>query len=363
MNYVLSGTATRNAAGVMSFTATANPGVGVVEMDVIANFSNGSGALTATKLNAGMHGANLGTWKDFHSNIHDEPNLHTTIDDHDVTFPGVIVAGGVNYDGSEGQGMTFDHSGAPTTHDGFYFTPAGSPSGVVAFWLIRFATVSDGVEDYSNDTFVFSGGNYSIAQYRHLFNGVKHVRCHSEGQGGVQVTYPGGWVIVCLRHNVSAAKGEAFVQRADTLEVLGASQTVHSPASGTLDYILLTDYLRSGATSTGNIQIKLFALRTSDLTWPPYAISVPLPTSAACSQTATNTLTVTWASTCQVFKIERNVNAGGWTTLSATYDSGGSYAYVDNTLGNGQSVQYRVSTVIGSQASEAVSSNTVVVAN
>src|SRR5687768_16378123 len=86
-------------------------GPAAVEFDVVVNFSSGSGALDAIKMNAGTHGANWGTWHDYHDGIEDDPNLYSNIEDHEVTFPVDLDVGGTLYGGptgTQGQGMTFD---------------------------------------------------------------------------------------------------------------------------------------------------------------------------------------------------------------------------------------------------------------
>jgi hypothetical protein len=339
------------------------PAVESVPFDVVVNFSAGSGALTATHLNNGTHGADWGTWRAYHNGTPDAANDHTTIEDHAVTLPFKVSVGGSEYDGSEGQGLTFDHTELPTEYDAYQISPA-SKTGVLALFLASFDVELGGTPvSYNNDTLIIAGSNYTVPQFQLVFNGAKRWTCHSEGELGAEIPYSSGWVIVCVHHDAAGGRGQLYVQDATTLAVLGASATIHDPAAGSLVYIRLTDYLRGANQGAGSIKIKLLAMRSSDLTFPPYAITVPAPTAVSAEQTATNTITLTWTSLCQVFTIERNKNSAGWVTLDATFDNNGVDEYVDTDLANGNTAQYRVSAVIGGQSSAVVSSNTVTVSN
>jgi hypothetical protein len=343
---------------IADFAVPNNSEVVAVAFDVIVNFSDGTGALTATKLNAGTHGEDWGLWESNTIN-------YSTIEDHAVTLAFPLVCGGDIYDGSEGKGLKFDFSGSPASSDEFTYAIDTAHTSVVFLMLAKYATVASGTPtSYNNDTISIAGSNYTIPQRAHVFNGSKIFNCHSEGDNGIAITDPEDWVIVCGRHDVAGDKGEFFIQRNDTLEVMGASQSEHSPPAGDLIYIKLQSYLRGAADQgTGDIKVKLLAFRDSDLTWPPYTITVPDPTSVTATQTDEDEVTLTWANTCQIFKLERNKNSAGWTTLQALYNNNGVDTYADTDLADADVAQYRVTTIIGAQQSSAVSSNTVTVDN
>ncbi len=338
----------------------ASTGVGSVPMDVVVNFSSGSGALTAAALNAGTHGDNWGTWKEYHNGAEDAANTHTSIVNHAVAFPGALLCGGQRYDGSEGQGLTFDFASVPTEYDAYHMAITAPVTNCVAIYLVKFDTIVS-TNSYNNDTVLLAGGTYTIAQYQLSFNSSRTIKAHSEGVLGAGIVVPYSWLIVCIHHDADGMQGQFFLQDASTLTVLGASRAAHLTPAGTLNYIRLQDYLRYAEAGTGSISVKLLAFRNRDLTWPPYAITVPSPTNISAAQTAANTITLTWTTTCQVFRVERNTNAGGWMIVQSAYDNSGAApsTYIDATVSAGQSVQYRVSAKIGNQFSSTVTSNTV----
>jgi hypothetical protein len=322
----------------------------VVPMDVVVNFSAGSGALTATHFNDGVHGANWGTWRAYHEGIADEANTHTVIEDHDVTLPFQLLVDSVLYDGSEGQGMTFDHSGLPTDDDGYQINLTGK-TGMVGLMLAKFDTET-GSNSYHNDTFIMAGANYTVPQFQHTFQGVKRWVCHSEDVTGAIIPYSGGWVVIGVHHDAAGQVGEVFVQDAATRNLIGSSRSEHTTPAGALVYIRIHDYLRTASAGAGSVKIKLLAFRDSDLTFPPYTIPIPTPLSVVAARTALNTVTVTWTSPCQVFQIERDLNSGGWATLVAAHDNKpASRSYVDTALSDGDTVRYRIAAKIGSQTS------------
>jgi hypothetical protein len=338
------------------------PAVESVPFDVVVNFSAGSGALTATHLNNGTHGADWGTWEEWHQGGDGTPNEHSTIVDHDIALPFSLLVGGNLYDGSEGQGMSFDHSGDPSEYDSFKMFVVPTITDCQVLYLARFNT-NLGSNSVNYDVFHLQGSDYTVSQYQHSFNDIQQIYTHSEGDlGGTVQGIAGTWVIVGMLHDAAGQVGELFVQDATTLEVLGSSRVNHATPPNELLVVLFQDYLRLGIGGTGSIDFKLFALRESG-PWPPYALTVPAPTDVAVSQTAANTLTLTWTSPMQTFTIERNVDAAGWSVVDALYDNNGTDSRVDATLSNGQSVQYRVTAFLGEQASGAVTSNTVTVSN
>jgi hypothetical protein len=326
----------------------------VVPMDVVVNFSAGSGALTATHFNNGAHGANWGTWVERHYG-QEAPSLndHTVIEDHDVALPFKLDCAGSLYDGSEGQGLTFDHSALPDEYDMFHLTLPGGKTGMLALILAKFEMSLGGTPTgYNNDTIIMGGANYTVPQFQFTFQGAMRWTCHSEDNLGATIPYSGGWVVIGVHHDAAGAHGEMYVQDATTGNVIGASRTDHDPVAGTLGYLRVQDYLRLANHGVGSIKIKLVAFRDTDLTFPPYTLPVPTPLALAHTRTGANQQTLTWTSPCQVFAIARNKNSGGWTTLDADYDNKpAARAYVDSDVTDGDTVQYRVTAKVGAQSS------------
>jgi len=281
-----------------------------------------------------------------------------------VTLPFKISCASALYDGSEGQGLTFDHSGLPTDYDAYQVQPVGKTD-VIALLLAKFdATLSESPTNYHNDTMIIAGSNYTVSQHQFTFQGINRWVCHSEGfLGGV---IPGGteWVVIGIHHNSTGEYGEMYVQDATTGNLLGASRSTHLTPASTLSYIRLTDYLRLADQGPGSVKVKLFALRSTDQTFPPYTIPIPTPLAIAHSRTGANEQTVTWNSPCQIFQVERNKNSGGWATLDAAfeYKSASPKIYEDTDLVDGDTVQYRVAAKIGSQSSAIATSVAGVVA-
>jgi hypothetical protein len=329
-----------------------------VPFDVMVNFSAGSGALTATHLNNGTHGANWGTWTSNTIN-------YSTIVDHAVVLPFKLLVDGDLYDGSEGQGMRFDFTGEPTTSDEFQYTisPLGSRSGVICLCLLRAVDMVWGGANYHNDTLNFAGSNYSVPQLR-LTNLGLQIVAHSEGNLGRNVDIAAGtWYLVWTYHNAAGEFTEVIIQDASTLAVVGSTYAEALTPAGDLVYIKFQAYLRGVDQGEGHLDVKLFAFGDSVTPWPPVTLTVPAATSVEAEQTDENELTLTWVNSCQIFKIERNVDGGGWTTLETAFDNNGVHEYVDTDVADGESIEYRVTAIIGSQVSSAAASAAVEVDN
>lgn len=338
-----------------------NPGTGggvsSVVMDLIINFSNGTGALTATKLNNGTHGAAFGTWTE------NTVINYSVIEDHAVELPFDLLVDGDLYNGSEGQGLTFDLSGDPITDDEFIYTFVPDLLSNIVFLLLVKYNTEGGVASYNNDTINITSSNFTVPQRIHTFAGFKGIQAHTEGDLGIAVTDNGNWLIVCGRHNVSGQVGELFVQDLDTMTILGSSESAQPAPAGNAVSMKLQSYARGVDQGGGDIKVKLLALCASDITWPPYSITVPPPTSVAFTQTDIDEGELTWDSTCQIFDIQRNLNGAGFVDLQLGFNNNNVYVLTDTDLSDGDTVKYRILTVIGSQSSEWVESNEVEIDN
>lgn len=332
-----------------------------VPFDVVVNFSDGTGAMTAAKINNGTHGETWGAWTGVNVGNGVDAPAHTTIVDHAVRLPFPLDVGGSVYDGSEGKGLTFDHTGAPTDYDQFRMAITEETiTDCIALYLAKFdVALGAGAVSYANDTVILQGGNYSIAQFRLNGNGSMEFGSHSEGSAFYGVPYTGGWVIVCVHHDATGGITEIFAQEieqdgSDWIlgDVLGAAESDHGvQPAGELTSIDLKDYLRSAATSTGSIKIKLVAFRRTDMTWPPYALTVPGPTALEVIQNGVGAVDLAWDSACQIHDIQIQVNGGAWTNESLLRNNNGTDEYTDTGLTDGASIKYRVRNVIGDQVS------------
>lgn len=330
-----------------------------IPFDVIVNFSDGtvSSPLTGTNINNGTHGASWGTWHEFHG-VLDGSNTHSFVEDHDVNFPVDLDVGGTLYagpTGTQGKGLTFDFTSEPTEHDVFRLILSATVSDCITLSLVRYNTVlPDPPVSYNCDMTTDNGSNYTIPQYSHTFTDTKIINCHSEGDNGNAIPLTEQWLAVWSYHDVTNQMGHAFVQEviqdgSDWIfgDFLGATQSEHGDPASTTIYKNIQSYLRPAGGGTGNIKIKLVAYRNSDLSFPPLAVTIPAPASVTATQTDVNEVTVTWAETnCQIFKLERNKNSAGWTTLEANYNNNGVDEYVDTDLVDTDVVEYRVTTIV-----------------
>jgi hypothetical protein len=346
-------------------------GVQSVAMDAIVTFDNGTGALTATKFNAGVHGAAaFKNWTEFHNGAA-LSNTDTVIENHAVELPFEISVAGVQYDGSESSGLKFDFAAAPTSYDAYQLGVSGVDN-IVTMYVIQSNVVLSS-DNYFNDIIAHLAANYTIGQMQARFGGDTRVICaHSEGSLGVEIPFTtGDWLLVTVFHNSTGGAGNVLVHKlsgagaAKTLgDVLGHSVSNHDAgAAGDLVQITLQTYLRLAlAPSTGNIKIKLIAFNQSNPVFPPYTIPVvPLPSTV--SATPTDPAVLTWnGHSCQIFDIQRNKNSAGFANLSLLYNTTGTDSYSDSDVIVGDVVQYRIRTVIGSQKSAWVTSSPVTVA-
>lgn len=341
-----------------------------IEMDVVVNFSDGTGALTATKLSNGSHGASWGTWTNAHNGVGGAANTHTNIVDHDVQLPFNIDVGGTLYNGSEGQGAEFDFSSEPTEYDAFQLTFSASVSDCVLLALVRpQTTLIPGSETtFSNDLFVFTGGNYSLTQLIHSFNTSRLALTHSEGSFGMLLGTFSDWMLLSLKHDVTNGQGLFFIQRITQSgpnwvlgDPVGLTRSVMAGA-GDIANMRFQSYLRP-ARGAGSTDVKLFAMRESDLSFPPYDPgSLTGPTAVDASRTALEEITVTIGGPYQLVRLERQTNGGAWSTLDASLDIAfdiTSFEYVDTTVTEPNTYAYRATGLVGDYETATTTSGSV----
>jgi len=339
-----------------------------IDMDMVVLFNNGSGGLTATKLNNGTQGAiGGGTWT-----TPEGVPATTNIEDHDVEMPFSFRQGGNNYNGSTAVGMTFDFATEPVAADVFHYGLVGSVQDLQIMYVAQFNTVLDGGSpvSYNNDTFVIAAAEFTVPQYQHTFNNLKHIVAHSDGDLGAEIDYTSGWVLVSCYHDEANQHGRVLVQELEQSgpnwvlgDILGSSTSVHTDPGDDIIYVRLQSYLRP-ASGTGNIKIKIVGMRNSVLTWPPYNPgTIPAPASVSVTQLAPNSATLTWTNVCDTFRIERKTGSGAYSTLQASYENNGTDSYTDSTVTEPNTYTYRVTTLLGIYESSSVESNPITIDN
>jgi len=239
-------------------------------------------------------------------------------------------------------------------------------------YVAQFNTVLDGGSpvSYNNDTFVIAAAEFTVPQYQHTFNNLKHIVAHSDGDLGAEIDYTSGWVLVSCYHDEANQHGRVMVQELEQSgpnwvlgDILGSSTSVHTDPGNDIVYVRLQSYLRP-ASGTGNIKIKIVGMRNSVLTWPPYNPgTIPAPASVTATQQAPDSVTLTWTNVCDTFKIERKTGSGSYSTLQASYENNGTDSYTDTTVTETNTYTYRVTTILGIYESSSVESNPVTIDN
>lgn len=317
-----------------------------VPFDLIQLFDGGSGALDGTKLAAGARGASMGTWQVADLNTIE----HTVIENHTAELPFDLAVAGVDYDGSDPGGITFDHTGSPEEHDVFelLFTP-DTYTTMQALGLVRLDIVNDGLQDYYIDLLAFqaSDSSYGVAQAQHNYQAALNFRAHASTANGLTVvpSATGQWAIVCVAHNRSTGQTEVVLLDAMTGAFVGSSFGTHT-TGGSLYYFRVQDYLRTidGLDKSGSIKVKLIALREDVATFPAVPITVPDAQEDLCAQTGAGEITVAWTSGAARHRVERRIDGGSWATIATNTLA---HSIVDDGLADGAAVEYRVTALVG----------------
>ena len=340
-----------------------------VGMDMIVDFSEDSGALTAAKITAGTHGpmGDLGEWSE-QSTI-----THSSILDIDVILPFEIDVDGTLYDGSEGQGMQFNFAAEPGDADVFQFAffdlPRTVASSIVILLYKTETTQIPGQEaSYSNDIIVQEGGNYSLIQLILNFASQRLALTHSEGSFGLLLSGNENWNLAALQRNTDTGQTKLFIQECTLAgnqlslgEVVGMSHSVTTAAS-LIQYIRLQSYLRP-AHGGGRNLVKLFAVREGHEGFPPWDPG-PMdgPQSVSANRTDVEQITLTISGPYALVRIERKTNAGAWSTLVASRDialDSPVFQYVDNAVSVPNTYRYRMIALVGDLETSASLTDTV----
>jgi len=328
-----------------------------VEMDMIVNFSSGSGALTAAKITSGTHGpmAALGEWSE-QSTI-----THSNIVNPSVILPFDIDVNGTLYDGSEGQGMEFNFALEPGDADVFQFSfldlPRTVSSSIVLLLVKTETTLIPGQEaTYSNDLIVQEGGNYSLIQLILNFADQRLAITHSEGSFGMILGSNANWNLIALQRNTATGQTQMFMQECTLAgsqlslgEVVGLSHSVTTAAS-LITYLRLQSYLRP-AHGGGKTTVKLLAMREGSTGFPPWNPgTMDGPQSVSADRTEVEQITLGISGPYALVRIERQTNGGAYSVLDASRDIALEtpvFQYVDDTVTVPNTYRYKVVGLVG----------------
>ncbi len=163
-----------------------------------------------------------------------------------------------------------------------------------------------------------------------------------------------------------------ILRSADQTTLIGTSGKISNDATGdTVTAVNLQDYLTFEG---GTLQFDKFSRVWGAATpFPLFPLTVPVPSTVTLVQEVAGSLVLAWVSLALAFKIERSANAGSsWTTIQSAIEAnnadvrtatGTSYLYSDATVVNGSTYRYRITALIGSAASSAVTTDDVTVDN
>lgn len=280
-----------------------------------------------------------------------------------------LLVDGSETTGAGTRGLVFEH-GEDADWEGLKWTPPGGlASGSVAVSaMVRF-NGEFGVGDSNVDHFHLQCNGFCVLQHSLNSNGVTNiVYAHGQTEGGPSSTGPGIPVepdtlyLITLRANADEQLAEIAIIDADTGSLVGVSSS-ESVVSG-FDYFLTQDYLThyGGDTTVDNI-----ALDWTNAAFPAVqGFTTPATTGLTVEQTAVDRLEVTWdARKALTYKLEREVDGGGWTELEAAIADPftATYTYEDTDVSDGEEVQYRVTPRIHEHIGPATTSDVVEVDN
>lgn len=221
--------------------------------------------------------------------------------------------------------------------------------------LVQFSCAAGGI-DNSFDTLWYqdSTGKFCTAQFRITSTGQRTLRAHAQVAGvsqfGPTFTVVGN-TVYSVTLSVDFANDRAEVLAVDNATGLiaghstAASDATSTPGTSTLqDYLLLV-----GGSMTGNLDYGLVGLDWSNGNFPAETIPDFQPTALVAAQSNPSEITATWTGTARLYRVERQVNSGSWTTASSAVATTGTYT--DTGLTDGSTYNYRVVGLIGSAES------------
>lgn len=337
-----------------------------VPMDAFVDFETSSAgtAITAAILNACTKGSTSGTWS-----LVTSPVTHTSIDSGNYTRITPVLCNGITYTGAGTRRLKFDQTGAPA-YDSMRWTPSATFSNIVISAIMEFNSFGSASADVSFDHISINSSGFAIiqqhitqAQYNDDPNTAGSLRPHSNGGFGPEIPIVRNTpYAIAHAHDVTNNRVAILILKASDASFVGASNFTLSGA--TVDYTDFQDYLnpQSGAILSDSI-----GFDWTNHTFPPDPYTLPAPTSVVSTQTGNDEITITWASGAILWKVERSLNGGSYSTLNGSYSSGRSstatsVSFINNSgLSNSDVVLYRITSIVDSKLSTTTVSNSVTI--
>ncbi len=296
---------------------------------------------------------------------------HTKVRAENKPLMHPVKAGGVTYTGTGTRSLEFDLDEAiaknlsPLYEHLYGYPPAGTGDVVISGMEYIGATTSAERPSLGMDIVAINSGTFLVQQV-----GVGEV--HIETQVPAGVTYKstpmprqaGKWYYFALRYSRATGRAELMLVDPDTGELVGTSgkKTASVSGGGEVSSFAFQSYLIFGG---GRNVFDNIAISFSNPAYPPFRIPrLPAPSQVSVTQTAPDQVRLVWPSTRAAgTTIERSQAGGAWTTLAEVYQEDGARVYFDNTVKNGESYRYRVSSFVGSQQSSPTLSSPITVNN
>lgn len=341
---------------------------------VIAPLTGSIGdVMTVTSINAAFQGTPFGT-----AALIGFANPTTTLTYTKLAaaaaspIPLPMKVGADVYDGTANLAVRFDcnnpaPAGSSDTWEGFNIPNSQSATSLLVVAYVKFANGPDPDQAVSinNDWINISGDRgFAVSQQVQLENGLSDIlHGHSEGELGNTIAVdPTKTYQLLVFYNDVDSIGQYLLLDGST--VVGASDSLMAGSSGTVTYMLLQNYLTN---RTGYTYFYLVGLNWTSPTFPNRAITVPDVTGMGLVQIAIDTLTLSFNSVVTRFNIEVTADGGAhWTLIESNLRIQTVTvvkSYVDAGVSDGQTYQFRVAALIGSQVSGKVTSGAVTVNN
>jgi hypothetical protein len=283
-----------------------------------------------------------------------------------------VKVGGVTYTGTGTRSLEFDLDEAvaknlsPLYEHLWGYPPAGTGEVVISGMEYIGATSSAARPSLGVDMVAINSGTFVVQQ-------VGEGNVHIETQVPNGVTFksspiprktPGKWYYFALRYSRAAQRVEMMLVDPETGELVGSSgkKTGSVAVGGDVTSFAFQSYLIFGG---GRNVFDNIAISFSNPTYPPFRIPVlPGPSYVSVTQVAPDQVRLIWPSTRAAgYRIERSRSGGDWTPIAEVFQEDGGRSYVDTTVKDGDLVQYRVSSFVGSQASTPTLSSPFTVTN
>lgn len=337
-----SGIVAANLKSINGQDATSGGGATGAAVDLLVDYTSGSGAVSPTNIAAAEVGGISGSWTYIPAKAN--PLLLTTIETMSVTRKWPLSCLGADH-------QTVSRVIKMTLTTGSDFEglirsiPAGHPN------VTQTILVNTDADDASGlDVIHIDGGNYAVGQ---IEGG--HFNSHSQtGAGttrGRPVTIPdkSKWYIYTGRYNSDGDLAELIVTDNDSGDVVIVSEA--DGAMGGFDATAF--YLQNYLIGTGTLRIALIAL-SLDGEFPLDPVTLPAPTDFTLEQTGVSEVTLTWTGITQRTKIQRQTGAGAFSDLAANFNFNdsdlpgpgitglGPLTYIDTTATTGSTYTYRL---------------------